>query len=321
MGLDFGALRTGELKQLLKSRGVSVTDCFDRETLLERAEERRSCLEALSVPPPPAGWAGADPLEQGPEGGADAVLILLHGFGDSGDGFISQMGGPLIAQPGLRVVFPSAPRTQIGGFPVSSWLSLSPGVNPAQMMRAGGSEARSAVDYVHELIRREIARGVPSSAIAVGGFSQGGLVAVRAGLSFPDAPLGGVLALSTFFGAEAATVTAAQRSVRVQVCHGEADGVVPLAEGRRVAERVGRLAPDAAVSFCSYPSMAHATCPEEVRDIRAFLGALVEAEAPPEAADLKAMSAAELKAWLRGRGVPTADCFERADLVARALEV
>ena len=33
------------------------------------------------------------------------------------------------------------------------------------------------------------------------------------------------------------------------------------------------------------------------------------------------MSAAELKAWLRERGVPTADCFERAELVARALEL
>ena len=209
MALDFDSLRTGELKQLLSSRGVSVTGCFDRETLLERAEEQRACLEAARVPPPPVGWAGADPVEQGPNGGADAVLILLHGFGDSGDGFISQMGGPLVAQPGLRVVFPSAPRTQMGGFPVSSWLRLAPGVNPAQMMRAGGSEASSAVEYVHELIRREIARGVPSRAIAVGGFSQGGLVAVRAGLSFPDAPLGGVLGLSTFFGAEEVRIAAA----------------------------------------------------------------------------------------------------------------
>ena len=68
--------------------------------------------------------------------------------------------------------------------------------------------------------------------------------------------------------------------------------------------------------------MAHATCPEEVRDIRAFLGGLVEGggKGSPEA-NLEAMSAAELKAWLRERGVPTADCFERAELVARALEL
>ena len=43
---------------------------------------------------------------------------------------------------------------------------------------------------------------------------------------------------------------------------------------------------------------------------------------PPalERTELEAMSASKLKAYLRGRGVPTADCFERSDLLVRALE-
>jgi hypothetical protein len=83
--------------------------------------------------------------------------------------------------------------------------------------------------------------------------------------------------------------------------------------------------------------MGHATCDQEVRDIRAFLQSVISTEetAPGAAAaagpaaeragqseaspvELEAMSTARLKAYLLARGVPTADCFERADLMARA---
>ena len=46
---------------------------------------------------------------------------------------------------------------------MSSWLSMAPGANPMTMMRAGDSEVATAVNYVHELIRREIARGNTNS--------------------------------------------------------------------------------------------------------------------------------------------------------------
>merc|ERR1740124_77032 len=91
--LDFDAMRLGELRRLLKARGVSIEGCFNRDSLVERADQFRCQLESVPVPPPPA-WPGGEPLEQGPESGATASLILLHGFGDSGGGMISSMGGP-----------------------------------------------------------------------------------------------------------------------------------------------------------------------------------------------------------------------------------
>ena len=132
---------------------MSIEGCFDRDSLVERADQFRCQLEAVPVPPPPA-WPGGAPLEQGPQSGAmlcrtrglhgrparpirpigrgwpelgspgersgadrslrrlilfafgtgaTASLILLHGFGDSGNGMISSMGGPLVAMPGLTL--------------------------------------------------------------------------------------------------------------------------------------------------------------------------------------------------------------------------
>ena len=212
-------MKAGKLKSLLKERSVSIEGCFDKASLLERAEQYRDLLEG---PSPAPSWEGGDPVERGPQGaGAAASLILLHGFGDSGGGFISSMGGPLIAMDGLRIVFPSAPQQQLGGYPVSSWLQVAPpgaggpAAAASAMMRANAAQVQKSVDYVHALIRREVARGVPADRVVVGGFSQGGLIATRAALSFPDARLGGALALSTFFGSDEAPVAvraAAHRS-------------------------------------------------------------------------------------------------------------
>lgn len=338
MSLDFDRMKASDLKRLLTERSVSIDGCFDKISLVERAQQYQYLLEG---PPPAPAWPGAEPVESGPSGAeASACLILLHGFGDSGSGFISSIGGPLLAMDGLRVIFPSAPRLSVGGYSVSSWLPVSAAGGPAaaanSMMRADTAQVKTSVDYVHALVRRELARGMPAHRVVVGGFSQGGLIAIRAALSFADASLGGALALSTFFGSDDAPVTAANARLSVFVAHGEADTVVPLSEGRRAAASLRRLAPAADVEFRAYAGMGHSTCADEVRDLRAFLQAIMRESMPdgasqePAAAaaaepaitpgELEAMSAARLKAYLKGRGVPTADCFERSDLVARALE-
>ena len=153
--LDFESMRGPALKALLQSRDVSIDGCFDKQALIERAEAYRALMETPVAP----AWDGGEPVEQGPSADASASLLLLHGFGDSGSGFISSMGGPLVAMDGLRVVFPSAPRVSLGGYAVSSWLDAPVGgamAAPQAMMRAGDDVVQRAVQYVHSLIRREV---------------------------------------------------------------------------------------------------------------------------------------------------------------------
>merc|ERR1712224_1033190 len=216
---------------------------------------------SINVPDPPA-WVSGNPIEEGPEANAAASLILLHGFAS-----MMPLNGMQVAMEGLRVIFPSAPLVDMFGFPIPSWLDAtdpSTMMDPTAMMQqADDMMAQQAVQYIHELIRREVIRGVPAERIVVGGFSQGGLVAIRAALSFPDASLGGALAMSTFFGADGASVAAANERLRVLVAHGNADGMVPPAEGRRVETCIRRVAPLADVQCKLYDAMGHATCPEE----------------------------------------------------------
>ena len=48
------------------------------------------------------------------------------------------------------------------------------------------------------LIDDEVLKGIPRNRIVIGGFSQGGAVAVFSAVAYDKAPLAGVLALSTW---------------------------------------------------------------------------------------------------------------------------
>lgn len=117
--------------------------------------------------------------------------------------------------------------------------------------------------YIHAMIRRELARGVPAQHVVLGGFAQGAGLALRAALSFPDAALGGAVALSGFFGDPRAArsgrvgdfycfpsffiifhrfcitlawvLGASNARLPVLLCHGTKDDVVPFREGERAA--------------------------------------------------------------------------------------
>lgn len=56
---------------------------------------------------------------------------------------------------------------------------------------------RRAADMVHSLIAEEVAAGISTKRIVLGGFSQGGALAMYSALTFPE-PLAGVLVLSAW---------------------------------------------------------------------------------------------------------------------------
>eukprot|EP00443_Scrippsiella_acuminata_P024072 CAMPEP_0115192072 /NCGR_PEP_ID=MMETSP0270-20121206/12854_1 /TAXON_ID=71861 /ORGANISM="Scrippsiella trochoidea, Strain CCMP3099" /LENGTH=225 /DNA_ID=CAMNT_0002605307 /DNA_START=211 /DNA_END=885 /DNA_ORIENTATION=- len=219
-------MRAGEVKTFLASKGIRVDDCFDAESLVERAIATESQWgqgftsgNPYAPPGQPAApstgneeveaawrriceaWPAADPVENGPNN-ATMSLIMLHGFGDAGARFISEMLKPVVSMtPGLRLLFPQAPVEQLSGQSLASWFMPTNG-----QWIIDDTVAKPIVAYIHAMVRREISRGVQPDQILIGGFAQGAACAARAALSFPDAPLGGSVLLSHFFGATTAAV-------------------------------------------------------------------------------------------------------------------
>jgi phospholipase/carboxylesterase len=139
-------------------------------------------------------------------------------------------------------------------------------------MRQDVAGIRASIGEVETLIAREHQRGVPSERILLAGFSQGGAVALAAGLHHAE-KLAGIIALSTYLPTYAAAPeerSAANADVPIFWGHGSVDPVVAFQRGtdsRDVLQSLGYP-----VEWHTYP-IAHSVCAEEVADLRQWMAA------------------------------------------------
>ncbi len=206
-----------------------------------------------------------------PASPARASVIWLHGLGADGYDFVPVVQElRLPASLAVRFVFPHAPVRPVtinGGYAMRAWYDITE-LSPAGRDQAEGLD--ESVARIGALQVAERARGVDAARIVLAGFSQGGAVALHAGLRSAE-PSGGVAALSTYLprAAEVAPPrSAAGRALSVLMCHGSADGVVAPSMG--IAARDALLAAGHAVEWHSYP-MAHEVSAREIVDISRWL--------------------------------------------------
>lgn len=208
-------------------------------------------------------------IESNPDINVTAAVIWLHGLGADGNDFV-----PIVRELNLpkdkniRFVFPNAPSIPVtvnNGYLMPAWydifeLTLERKIDTPQL--------RANAEKIHQLIEREIERGIPSNKIVLAGFSQGGAVAYEAALSYSK-PLAGLLSLSTYFATSASVqVDAANKSIPIFIQHGSHDSVVSEVLGQRAYRDLSDRG--YAVRYESY-NMDHTLCAEQVDDIRAWL--------------------------------------------------
>ncbi len=200
-------------------------------------------------------------------------VIWLHGLGADGNDF-APLVPELVAKdwPALRFVFPHAPVRPVtinNGMSMRAWYDIAGFDLHSRQDEAG---VRASIREVETLIAREHDRGVPSERIVLAGFSQGGAVALAAGLCHAQR-LAGIVALSTYLPI-AETVTGerhvANAATPIFWGHGTADPVVAMQRGIDSRNLLQSL--DYTVDWHTYP-MAHAVCAEEIADLRRWLGA------------------------------------------------
>ena len=203
---------------------------------------------------------------------ADAAVIWLHGLGASGHDF-----PPVVAELGLpedhaiRFVFPHAPRIPVtinGGMVMPAWYDI---LNmDFDQRRVDEDGVRASATRLEDLVARERERGVPAARTVLAGFSQGGAIALHAGLRHPER-LAGVLALSTYLAVDGDAEderAASNLDVPILQCHGSQDPMVPMTKGEAARDRLRELGYE--VEWEDYP-MQHQVCMEEIERIGAWL--------------------------------------------------
>ncbi len=212
-----------------------------------------------------------DCIEIDPTGEATAAVIWLHGLGADGNDFVPII-DELSLDPdhSLRFVFPNAPVRPVtinGGMAMRAWYDIR-GVDAAAREDADGIAA-STVE-LEALIEREEQRGIGAQRIVVAGFSQGGAIALHAGLRH-SARLAGIMALSTYLplrGTLAEQASEANRDVPIFMAHGSQDPMVPMQLGETSRDTLQQAG--YAVAWHRY-NMQHQVCIEEIHAIGAWL--------------------------------------------------
>ena len=201
-----------------------------------------------------------------------ASIVWMHGLGADGNDFVDIV--PEIRLPadrGVRFVFPHAPMRPVtinGGYVMRAWYDIR---DDGGVRREDGAGVRASQKAIEALIERERQRGVSTTAIVLAGFSQGGAMALQAGLRHGER-LAGIMALSCSLPlAEtlAAEAAPANRDVPIFMAHGTYDPMIPMARAQRAREVLTGLA--YRVEWHEYP-MPHSVCMEEIADIAAWLG-------------------------------------------------
>ncbi len=226
-------------------------------------EDRASSLPALDGP------------RRAPASGeADALVVLIHGYGANGDDLFP-LAEPLAdAWPGAAFVSPNAPDDAPGGFGGRQWFPIA-NMNEAHI--AAG--VRSAAPTLNAFLDAELARwGVPPERLALFGFSQGAMLSLHVGLRRTPA-LAGILAFSGFLaGADALTEEIAARPPTLLV-HGDQDTVVPFQVLEYSAHRLQALG--VPVSAHAQRGLGHGISPEGVGLAAAHLRAIFTKDDAP----------------------------------------
>ena len=192
-----------------------------------------------------AGCSGGLSVERvGPKPGPEGkVVLLLHGYGASGDDLVGLAKELSSELPGVSFLMPAGPHPV--GVSGRSWVPSFSAPSREEYSQRLVIEAADTREKLWRLIEEARASGVACSDIVVGGFSMGGRMAVELATHAPaDCALGGLIVLSGGGMDELPLPEASRAPPRALVTHGKSDSVVPRPKGVATAKALLRLGSD-----------------------------------------------------------------------------
>ena len=202
----------------------------------------------------------------------EASVIWLHGLGADGHDFEDIVPQLLLpASMPTRFIFPDAPIRAVtinGGYMMRAWYDIYEDISPDAEQDEAGIHSSAAM--MNLLVEQEMRKGIASERIILAGFSQGGAVALYAGLT-SDRPLGGIMAFSAYLPLHNQLDKSSVRSSHVPsifMAHGRYDNVIPLSYAEASLQHIRGLG--VAVDWNVY-DMEHNMSAEEIFAIREWL--------------------------------------------------
>lgn len=195
-----------------------------------------------------------DGLELLPADGtpAKSAVVLLHGYGADAHDLLPLAQRWQEALPHAAFLIPNAPEHLPGGI-VSGrqWFALQ--ARDPQEYKVG---AEAAAPRLHAYISDKLAQlNLGADALAIAGFSQGGMMAFQLGLHHSPQPKVILCFSGLLPGLGQFDQMAGSRAPTIQILHGEDDEVVPSFHAEGACQRLQAL--NYAVELALFPGVGH----------------------------------------------------------------
>ena len=201
-------------------------------------------------------------------------VIWLHGLGADGHDFENIARElHLNAELGIHFIFPNAPIQPItinSGMEMRAWYDI---LEMSMEHRVDIAGIYQSTKLIGQLIEQEMDKGIPSEHILLAGFSQGGVIALHAGLRYPH-KLAGIIALSAYlptYEQLKTERTTANNATPIFMGHGILDSVVAIESGKAAFNALHAL--EYHVEWHDY-LMRHSVCIEEIGHISTFINGI-----------------------------------------------
>lgn len=191
---------------------------------------------------PPMPLALSLPIEWLPvQGPPEQLIVLLHGVGSEGRNLAPLAQALRAEYPQAAILAPDAPHPFDAGSAGRQWFSVA-GITEANRPERVAAALAELLPWLHHTQQR---LGVTPMATALGGFSQGAILALEAALQ-EDGVAGRVLAFSGRFAQQP---QAAPQRTTFHLFHGGADPVIPADHARQALETLGQFRGDATLDI------------------------------------------------------------------------
>ncbi|MCM1981418.1 alpha/beta hydrolase [Lyngbya confervoides] len=191
---------------------------------------------------------------------ASHALVLLHGWGAN-----AQDLAPLVEMLALStctVILPNAPLPHPYSLAGRMWYDLETG----EHFDTACSELEEALQILAERLK------LPLRNLMLGGFSQGGAMAMAVGW---DLPLAGLISLSGYLHPSASTPVPWPKPVLL--IHGQQDPVVPIQAAHQARQQLASSG--FSVEYLELP-MAHEINAQALAGVRRFIQGVLEQSGP-----------------------------------------
>lgn len=241
------------------------------------------------------------------EADQSALVIILHGLGDTSQGFLDVAEHLASQLPHVKFILPTAPTQPVTmnmGMSMPSWYDITGLDERANENCRGIAKSRETIQSLLE--KEHETNRLPYNRMVCMGFSQGGALSLFTGMQLPQMhKLAGIVIMSGYLPAKSQfQITPGLESTPIMHCHGESDPMIQLQMAKKSVETVKEMgATD--YTFKTYRGLTHSVNMDEIQDILDFLRHKLpmDENCKVQLKDPDSMSIKELKEAIRNAGL------------------